>query len=165
MKEEEKRLLTIDLCTRLPYCPKAKCIRLTHVGNINNASIPLKELQSIEITGYEVSCNIVTFETEYGFGSTEIQDIRPYLRTMSSMTEEEKEVLCELCEFFEPYNDRDDFSHYGIEIIEEFCVNDEKIPLREINYKVIDWLNSHYFDYRNLIEKGLALEAPEGMYK
>ena len=29
---------------------------------------------------------------------------------------------------------------------------------------LIDWLNAHYFDYRNLIEKGLAIEAPEGMY-
>ena len=28
----------------------------------------------------------------------------------------------------------------------------------------IDWLNAHHFDYRGLIEKGLALEAPEGMY-
>ena len=30
---------------------------------------------------------------------------------------------------------------------------------------VIDWLNAHHFDYRGLIEKGLALEAPEDMYK
>ena len=29
---------------------------------------------------------------------------------------------------------------------------------------LIDWLNKHNFDYRGLIEKGLALEAPEGMY-
>ena len=29
----------------------------------------------------------------------------------------------------------------------------------------IDWLNKHHFDYRGLIEKGLALEAPEGIYK
>ena len=28
-----------------------------------------------------------------------------------------------------------------------------------------DWLNAHHFDYRGLIPKGLALEAPEGMYK
>ena len=27
-----------------------------------------------------------------------------------------------------------------------------------------DWLNEHHFDYRGLIERGLALEAPEGMY-
>jgi len=29
----------------------------------------------------------------------------------------------------------------------------------------VDWLNAHHFDYSGLIEKGLALEAPEGMYK
>ena len=29
---------------------------------------------------------------------------------------------------------------------------------------VIGWLNAHHFDYRGLIERGLALEAPEGMY-
>ncbi len=28
-----------------------------------------------------------------------------------------------------------------------------------------EWLNKHHFDYRILIEKGLAIEAPEGMYK
>lgn len=27
------------------------------------------------------------------------------------------------------------------------------------------WLEAHHFDYHRLIEKGLALEAPEGMYK
>jgi hypothetical protein len=30
--------------------------------------------------------------------------------------------------------------------------------------KLIDWLNAHHFDYRGLIDKGLAIEAPEGMY-
>jgi hypothetical protein len=29
----------------------------------------------------------------------------------------------------------------------------------------INWLNGHHFDYRGLIKMGLALEAPEGMYK
>lgn len=32
-------------------------------------------------------------------------------------------------------------------------------------YKKEDWLNEKLFDYRGLIEKGLALEAPEDMYK
>jgi hypothetical protein len=30
--------------------------------------------------------------------------------------------------------------------------------------RVINFFNSHYIDYRGLIEEGLALEAPEGMY-
>ena len=31
--------------------------------------------------------------------------------------------------------------------------------------RCVDWLNEHHFDYRGLIEKGLALEAPKDMYK
>lgn len=32
-------------------------------------------------------------------------------------------------------------------------------------YELFDWLLTHHFDFRHLIEKGLALEALEGMYK
>ena len=32
------------------------------------------------------------------------------------------------------------------------------------DYESVDWLNAHHFDYRDLIEKGLALEAPKDMY-
>jgi hypothetical protein len=48
-----------------------------------------------------------------------------------------------------------DFSVYPIEytFVYEHDIN-----------SYIDWLNKHHFDYRGLIEKGLALEAPEGMY-
>lgn len=34
----------------------------------------------------------------------------------------------------------------------------------EVSINQYDWLNAHHFDYRNLIEKGLALEAPKDMY-
>ena len=34
----------------------------------------------------------------------------------------------------------------------------------ELSTNQYDWLNSHHFDYRGLVEKGLALEAKEGMY-
>ena len=32
------------------------------------------------------------------------------------------------------------------------------------NLQTFDWFDKHHFDYRDLIEKGLALEAPEGIY-
>jgi hypothetical protein len=35
----------------------------------------------------------------------------------------------------------------------------------DFNVDEVDWLNAHHFDYRGLIEKGLALEAPGNMYK
>lgn len=65
------------------------------------------------------------------------------LRPMSSMTEEEAT----------------EYANCG-NIVAISQQNDYLIP----NPKSIDWLNAHYFDYRGLIKKGLAMEAPEGMY-
>lgn len=72
---------------------------------------------------------------------SEGEEFKPYLRPMSSMTKEEYE---------EYYN-----ISYGI----------TNIGSKYRYYDLCDWLNEHHFDYRGLIEKGLALEAPEGMYK
>ena len=65
--------------------------------------------------------------------------IKPYLRSMSSMTEEEV----------------DEFTQFDVYANGEYIMP---------NYEVIDWLNAHHFDYRGLIKKGLALEASKGMY-
>lgn len=61
--------------------------------------------------------------------------IKPYLRPMSSMTKEEWKEYLNL------------------------------YPLTNGWFVVADWLNAHHMDYRDLIEKELALEAPKGMYK
>ena len=66
-------------------------------------------------------------------------DFKPYLRPMASMTSDER---------FE-YDELQHFYTHGL----------------DFNVDEVDWLNAHHFDYRNLIGKGLALEAPEGMYK
>ena len=67
-----------------------------------------------------------------------IEHIKPYLRPMSSMTEKEKN---------------------------EYFGRTMTIDIVETSQQVIDWLLKHHFDYRGLIEKGLAIEAPEDMYK
>ena len=73
-----------------------------------------------------------------------------YLRPMSSMTEEEKKELCSI----RPYLvDRNDI------VIGTQCNSFEQ------SSECQDWLNAHHFDYRGLIEKGLAIEAPADMYK
>lgn len=72
------------------------------------------------------------------------QYYKAYLRPLSSMTEEECKEYYVLC-----HSEEDSYGHvYYYDTMES-----------------IDWLNAHHFDYRGLIEKGLALEAPEGMYK
>ena len=119
------------------------------------------------ITDVNIPYNMVNFTVDRANGKYELVplfDIKPYLRPMSSLTEEEKEKLCELCDMYEPYNDTNDYSYYGIKVVREFCVTDEKY-IDTLNFRVIDWLLENHFDYRGLIEKGLALEAPEGMYK
>ena len=72
----------------------------------------------------------------------EYYDYKPYLRSTLSMTEEEL-----------------------------YIIESNWAQLKEGNwlYECVDeiatLLNSHHFDYRGLIEKGLALEAPKEMYK
>ena len=33
------------------------------------------------------------------------------------------------------------------------------IVLNNMNYDTVDWLNKNYFDYKGLIEKGLAIDT------
>jgi hypothetical protein len=63
-----------------------------------------------------------------------VYEIKPYLFPLSSMTEEEV----------------DEFTQFDVYGDGEYI-----IP----NYETIDWLNAHHFDYRGLIEKGLAIDA------
>ena len=128
MTQEEKQLLFKDLSTRLPYHVKVK--------------VWLKYGTTEE--------GVLDFQHNYAdvlqdaFYYSKIKGIKPYLRPMSSMTEEERKE----------YN--------------EYLFHGASIGLMsntETAYELIDWLNVHHFDYRDLIPMGLALEAPEGMYK
>ena len=80
----------------------------------------------------------------------------PYLRPMSSMTKEEKKELSK-------FGTNDKWDEDGVTIETEGTTS--VLLYYHCLYIPLDWLNSHHFDYRGLIEKGLALEAPEGMYK
>ena len=115
MAQEDKKLLLVDLCARLPY----GVILVAQNGK----------------TTYQTDGNTAAeLLVEEGW--------KPYLRPMSSMTEEEKLL------FYQntlQYNEETGYSEY--------------------TYESIDWLNTHHFDYRGLIEKGLALEAPKEIYK
>lgn len=112
MTQEEKQLLMRDLCARLPYKTK---VRKHWMYQETDGSLKEKE-----------SDGVLEINDLYA-----IWENKPYLRSMSSMTDEECEEVGK---------------HITI-------------------YDTVDWMNKHHFDYRGLIEKGLALEAPEGMYK
>lgn len=128
MTREEQQLLLIDISARLRYGVK----------------FALSDNNIYTMKGIDL---IVTNEGDWKYAVTakgispiEIEYIKPYLRTMSSMTEEEYKELQD--------------SYWCGSGINQYT-----------EFGCIDWLNEYHFDYRGLIKKGLALEAPEEMYK
>ena len=120
MTQEDKHLLLVDLCARLPYAVKYK----TYLGDV----FTLKDITfSKTTTEYYIDDN--AFSTS---------QIKPYLRPMSSMTEDEKET-------YQMLFNEDGLLNTSIDIY-------------------LDWLLEGHFDFRGLISRGLAVEAPEGMY-
>lgn len=143
MTQEDKELLLQDLCARLSYgvyispadCGKAILIGIKDGNPLLWDTILKKEYDK-------------PWDIEY---------IKPYLRPMSSMTEEEKHKLYQV--FQECPTIIRTFPSYA-----EFFVYADIINSIDM-VNVIDWLNANHFDYHGLIEKGIALEAPKGMYK
>lgn len=131
MTQQEKKLLLKDLCARLTY--GIKCYY-----NSPEIDDDIPEGISV-IKGFKNEGILIEIESG---DIIDVDCIKPYLRPMSSMTEEE--------------------------LMQYKCMNDALDENYEVHidnaYPAFDWLNSHHFDYRGLIEKGLALEALEGMY-
>lgn len=124
MKQENELLLIKDLCARAPYRTKVSvgCWEVSHKGK---PKLVLYERLLTPFLLHDIEDNDAW---EY---------IKPFLRPMSSMTEEEKK----------------EYKHFVA-----FSGNSTGAA------NFVDWLNKNHFDYHGLIEKGLALEAPEGMY-
>ena len=135
MTQEEKQLLLKDLCARSYYQPFVQL----NPGAYNKS----EKCWICGISGEDIYLNVDSDPF-----SLRNFNILPYLRSMSSMTEEEKYIYRHMLGAT--------LNSEGESIMFVYV---EDFPT------VIDWLNAHHFDYRGLIEKGLALEAPEGMYK
>lgn len=112
-------------------------------------------------TKVEYRGSIVDLTEQYRSVSLEL--CRPYLRPMSSMTKEESEELtlyafaCSSTDFLDDGKwFHRDFIYVGDGIY--------RLKYNEAS-RAIEWLNEHHFDHRGLIEMGLAVEAPEDMYR
>ena len=139
MEQKESEILLKDLSGRLPYGVIVKLV---------NSEVPEKLLR--------IDC-----EDEYSCVSTKRgvyypEDVKPYLRPLSSMTEKEKK------EFLNA--DMDDLK-ICCEAMQKKLQMDSNEETVYAMYHHVDWLDKYMFDYRGLIPMGLALEAPEGMYQ
>lgn len=120
MNQEDKELLLKDLCARLPYGVK---VFYEYVDDLDKKTY-----------GYSLTLNTWCID-ELAAGKAVV---KPYLRSMSNMTEEEYKELKSISPYygFAPY-----------EYIGDWCPN----------YEMVDWCNKNHFDYRGLIGKGLAI--------
>ena len=117
MTKEDKEVLLKDLCARLPYKVKVSTFTYNKISGEELDSI--ETLYSIDSDGY-----ITTYECD-----TSRPISKPYLFSLSSMTEEQKK-----------------------DMIKSSCgIGSDK--------NVFDWYNKNHFDYRGLIPMGLAIDA------
>ena len=119
MVQEDKELLLKDLCARLPYNLRIR----THYEDDIYGDIILHKISDTRVNDLY-----------------KIENCKPYLRPLSSMTEEEEKEYINIDNM--SYSCPMDYAHFPA-------------------FKRIDWLNAHHFDYRGLIECGLAIEVTE----
>ena len=142
MTQEDKELLLKDLCARLLYGVIVKYRSQEGEGDV-------------QLWGGNI-----TYVLQLGHGWW--KECKPYLRPISSMTDEEMDQLFDILRIDKDGNDEDWIKINDDLGIKFFFPTGKWV---ENVAEAYDYLNSIHIDYRGLIAKGLALEAPEGMYK
>ena len=117
MTQENKELLLKDLCARVTCGVKVLCISDSNHKWYNLKLVDIEE-NDVYLEAYEPYTN--RYE--------EIENVKPYLFPMSSMTDGQKTEW----DYIDYYAD---------------------------HHEAVDWLNKNHFDYRGLIDMGLALDA------
>lgn len=143
MTQEDKKLLLKDLAARLPYGIKV----LNTAEDLNEICI----LDSIMTSRSGRDCFVGLTLPDDSI-MTGIEMVKPFLRPMSSMTEEEKQMLNNFA------------SDMGDKWFDASSNNDRWAITIENNRRSVEYLYSKHLDLHGLIPKGFALEAPEGMY-
>ena len=137
MTQEDRKLLLTDLCARSPYGVMCQFIWTYSDETIGGKSVTAKEDDNIKC----IDIHTKEIQADYYGEWVDLEHCKPYLRPMSSMTEEE-------------WTD-----YQKIRMID--WVNGD-INGTFINAGlIVDWLNAHHFDYRGLIEKELAIAVTE----
>ena len=130
MTQEHKELLLKDLCARLPY---SLCVQ--------------DEYGEIDYINY----NDAHFANY--FDSILNGKVKPYLRPMSSMTEEEFTKLKEYSGLKYGQLDLASFQNGTYKCLDFYL---SEVPSGAV-IRVFDWLNRYHFDYRDLIPMDLTI--------
>jgi hypothetical protein len=168
MTTEENELLLRDLSARLSYGVICKGINRYFDIDKDKYIIDREAVGPLTNIGYDYCTLGLTQKCK-------LSTIRPYLRPLESMTDED---LISYAKYDFAYDDiykivgfrctGKGFINIHCSLVrdpEHYQVIFQKTRTSPLeNWRGIDWLNSHHFDFRGLIKKGLALKAPEDMY-
>ena len=135
MTQEQKDLLLKDLCARLPYGVKVEIY---------------KDEPPYNIKGYDGK----DFLSDSGWDYL-IEQCKPYLFPLSSMTEEQK------YDFYSRFIENDcDFNDFKEFYLDNGMWHKLITSLDDVD-AIIDWFHKNHFDYRGLIPMGLAIDATD----
>ena len=118
MTREDKELLLKDLCARLPYG-----VKMNHIADDEHSPKTL----------IGVAKDMITLEGLGGYDCVDVENYKPYLFPLSSMTEEQIKEFNSITQKCNTY--------IGKSIL------------------LTDFCNKHHIDWRGFIEKGLAIDA------
>ena len=135
MTQEDRKLLLKDLSARLSYGVLCN-MGLDHPLQLQRLFVD--KLDGVLLDFYEDGKDYQVY----------LSEVKPYLRPMSSMTEEERK------EYEGFIIHREHVNAWGQEWDID-CFSFDGAP------RLIDWLNAHHFDYRGLIKRGLAIQVTE----
>ena len=130
LTKEDRALLIKDLSARLPYAVTVEHTNTGMRGTLRDLVVYPTYNEDDTVKDYICTTNFFG-DGDYFY----IEYFKPYLFPMSSMTEEQREKYTDL------------------------CTEDTAGGIYYFSPDSIDWLNKNHFDYRGLIEKGLALDA------
>ena len=136
MKQENKELLLRDLCARLPYGVKVK----------------LGDNPNIFDLEYRIKFAVMYGDSDKLEDILDIINIKPYLFPLSSLTEEQRNNICDLL-----LDTQKKFSPYG-EINTKGCDNLFISSVKQSN-ALINYCLTNHLDINGLIEEGLAIDA------
>lgn len=129
MTQEQKELLLRDLCARVPY--GVKYMRYSWNYDTDQELPVIETLECVDKDGYINHRRVYT-----------VDDIKPYLFPLSSMTEEQHK------EFYDKYCWNDGGDNFEMDSCSHYYALEK-----------FDWLNKNHFDIYDLIPMGLAIDA------
>ena len=129
MKQEEKDLLLKDLCARLPY--RVKClVNYTFCNETTDyKDVKASDVDTLIMINQQYESYLFDWLSEWFV----VDDFKPYLFPLSSMTDEQEEE----------YNN----------------LNGYELGCFPHTEEALDYLIKNNFDHRGLIPKGLAIDA------